>query len=68
MQNNSKRPESILNFKPDTAFKQQRLKSWQPLLTPKSVIPVFFIIGLVFIPIGMVLKLASDNVILWLYI
>ncbi|KAJ3322553.1 hypothetical protein HDV06_002930 [Boothiomyces sp. JEL0866] len=51
----SKKPEN-------TSFKQQRLKSWQPLLTPKSVIPAFFIIGLIFIPIGAVLYIASDNV------
>ncbi|KAJ3275238.1 hypothetical protein HDV01_000965 [Terramyces sp. JEL0728] len=53
--NESKKPEN-------TSFKQQRLKSWQPLLTPKSVIPAFFIIGLIFIPIGAVLYIASDNV------
>jgi hypothetical protein len=51
----SKKPEN-------TAFKQQRLKSWQPLLTPKSVIPSFFIIGLLFVPLGIVLHLASDKV------
>lgn len=51
----SKRPEN-------TAFKQQRLKSWQPLLTPKSVIPLFFVIGIIFVPIGIVLQMASNNV------
>ena len=46
----------------DTAFKQQRLRSWQPLLTPKAVIPSFFVIGLIFIPIGIVLQMQSDAV------
>jgi hypothetical protein len=36
----------------DTAFKQQRLKAWQPILTPKTVLPILFIIGLLFAPIG----------------
>lgn len=37
---------------PDTAFKQQRLKAWQPILTPKTVLPTLFIIGFIFAPIG----------------
>lgn len=44
----------------DTAFKQQRLKAWQPILTPKTVLPTLFIIGLVFAPIGTVLIWASS--------
>ncbi|KAJ1970439.1 alkylphosphocholine resistance protein lem3, partial [Dimargaris xerosporica] len=46
----------------NTAFKQQRLKAWQPLLTPKSVLPTFFIIGVIFAPLGGVLLWASDSV------
>ncbi|KAG4096463.1 Lem3/Cdc50 [Neocallimastix lanati (nom. inval.)] len=46
----------------DTAFKQQKLKSWQPLLTPKNVIPIFFVIGIIFIPIGIILYLSSESV------
>lgn len=46
----------------DTAFKQQRLKAWQPILTPKTVIPTFLIIGAIFIPIGIGLYIASDQV------
>ncbi|KAJ2682970.1 alkylphosphocholine resistance protein lem3 [Coemansia spiralis] len=51
----SKRPSN-------TAFKQQRLRAWQPLLTPKSVLPTFFIIGIIFAPIGGWLLWASDRV------
>ncbi|KAF8185009.1 transcription regulator [Mycena galopus ATCC 62051] len=36
----------------NTAFKQQRLKAWQPILTPKTVLPTLFIIGILFAPIG----------------
>lgn len=48
---------------PDTDFYQQRLKAWQPILTPKWVVATFLIIGVVFIPIGFVLKGASDSVV-----
>lgn len=46
----------------DTAFKQQRLKAWQPILTPRSVLPTFFILGLIFAPIGAVLYYFSSTV------
>ncbi len=36
----------------DVAIKQQRMKSWQPLLHPRYVIAAYFIIGIVFIPTG----------------
>ena len=46
----------------DTAFKQQRLKAWQPILTPKTVLPTFFIIGLLFVPLGAILLHVSNQV------
>ncbi|KAI9598183.1 ligand-effect modulator 3 family [Syncephalis fuscata] len=46
----------------NTAFKQQRLKAWQPILTPKTVLPTLFIIGIIFAPIGGVLFYVSENV------
>eukprot|EP01127_Copromyxa_protea_P005349 TRINITY_DN15292_c0_g1_i1.p1 TRINITY_DN15292_c0_g1~~TRINITY_DN15292_c0_g1_i1.p1 ORF type:complete len:338 (-),score=63.80 TRINITY_DN15292_c0_g1_i1:91-1104(-) len=52
----SKRPSN-------SAFKQQRLKAWQPILTPKAVILSFVLIGLIFIPVGVVLLVASDSVV-----
>lgn len=51
----SKRPS-------DSAFKQQRLPAWQPLLTAGSVLPSFFIIGIAFIPVGVALLYLSDAV------
>ena len=47
----------------DTAFKQQRLPAWQPILTPKWVIISFTLIGLVFLPLGIVLKAQSDAIV-----
>lgn len=49
--------------KPDnTAFKQQRLPAWQPILTAGTVMPAFFVIGLIFIPIGIGLYVTSNNI------
>ncbi|PTB64226.1 Lem3/Cdc50 [Trichoderma citrinoviride] len=46
----------------NTAFRQQRLKAWQPILTPKTVLPLFFAIGVIFAPIGGLLLYASTQV------
>ncbi|KAJ8078492.1 alkylphosphocholine resistance protein lem3 [Marasmius tenuissimus] len=46
----------------NTAFKQQRLKAWQPILTPKTVLPTFFILGVIFGPIGGLLIWGSSKV------
>ncbi|CDW57591.1 CDC50 domain containing protein [Trichuris trichiura] len=43
-------------------FRQQKLKAWQPILTAGSVLPTFFLIGVVFVPVGVVLLVASDSV------
>ncbi|GAA5943203.1 CDC50/LEM3 family protein [Sporobolomyces koalae] len=51
----SKRPAN-------TAFKQQRLKAWQPILTPATVIPTFFLVGIIFVPLGGVLLWGSNQV------
>jgi len=45
----------------NTAFKQQRLPAWQPVLTAKNVLPTFVLIGLIFVPLGVVLLLTSNN-------
>ncbi|KAF7502837.1 hypothetical protein GJ744_004992 [Endocarpon pusillum] len=46
----------------NTAFRQQRLKAWQPILTPKTVLPLFFVVGIIFAPLGGVLLWASAMV------
>ncbi|XP_053678787.1 cell cycle control protein 50A-like [Anopheles nili] len=51
----SKRPS-------DSAFKQQRLPAWQPVLTAGTVLPAFFLIGILFIPIGALLLYSSNSI------
>ena len=51
----SKRPS-------DSAFKQQRLPAWQPILTAGTVLPTFFVIGIAFVPVGIGLLYFSDKV------
>jgi uncharacterized membrane protein len=46
----------------DSPFKQQRLPAWQILLTARKVLPTFFVIGIVFIPVGVVLLYVSNEV------
>jgi len=55
----SSKPKS--NQPENTAFKQQRLPAWQPVLTVKNVVPTFIIIGLLFIPLGVLLLVTSNN-------
>ena len=47
---------------PNTAFRQQRLLAYAPILTPKTVLPLFFAVGIIFGPIGGLLLFASSQV------
>lgn len=47
---------------PNTAFRQQRLKAWQPILTPKSVIPVLIVLAVIFAPLGIAIIYTTYNV------
>ena len=56
-------PGGMKSRRPDnTAFRQQRLPAWQPVLTAGSVLPAFLLIGLLFIPIGIGLFVTSNNI------
>ena len=46
----------------DTAWKQQRLWAWQPILSPQWVISFFFFIAAIFIVIGALIIDASNSV------
>ncbi|XP_006008851.1 cell cycle control protein 50B [Latimeria chalumnae] len=49
--------------RPDnTAFTQQRLPAWQPILSVGIVVPLFFLIGMAFIGIGLGLYFTSKSI------
>uniref|UniRef100_A0A670YE90 Cell cycle control protein n=1 Tax=Pseudonaja textilis TaxID=8673 RepID=A0A670YE90_PSETE len=49
--------------RPDnTAFTQQRLPAWQPLLSAGTVLPLFFGLGLAFLAIGLGLYFTSEGI------
>lgn len=50
------------NRPPSDDFRQQRLKAWQPIMTPLKVVAIFVAIGVSFIPTGTHL-MASSNAI-----
>lgn len=50
------------NRPPGDDFHQQRLKAWQPILTPWHVIALFFAISAAFIPTGVYLLHESNQV------
>lgn len=46
----------------DHIFYQQRLPAWQPLLNARSAFPIFLVIGIVFVPLGVYLFIVSEGV------
>lgn len=46
----------------NTAFYQQRLKSWQPILTPRTVLPLLLILTVICVPIGIAFLITTYNV------
>lgn len=46
----------------DSPFFQQRLHAWQPVFTAKKSAATFIVMGVVFIPVGVVLLITSNNV------
>ena len=55
--------DAAQKHRPDSsAFKQQKLKVWRPILTPKKVVMLFTGLGLIFLPIGIAIIVASNQV------
>lgn len=63
----SSQKKTFFFFFLDSAFRQQKLKAWQPILTPSWVIGSFFSVGLIFVVIGFILLGASNGVRLGLF-
>ena len=62
MSGETKTQDKPKNKPSDSPFKQQRLKAWQPILTPNWVVGTFIVIGAVFLPIGIALLGTSNSV------
>uniref|UniRef100_A0A3Q0SD23 Cell cycle control protein n=1 Tax=Amphilophus citrinellus TaxID=61819 RepID=A0A3Q0SD23_AMPCI len=54
--------EKFTNRPDNTAFTQQRLPAWQPILSAGIVIPGFVLIGLAFIGVGVALFVTSRSI------
>ncbi|XP_032356380.1 cell cycle control protein 50B [Etheostoma spectabile] len=57
-----KEEQELANRPDNTAFTQQRLPAWQPMLSAGIVIPGFVLIGLAFIGIGVALFITSRSI------
>ncbi|XP_023263211.1 cell cycle control protein 50A-like [Seriola lalandi dorsalis] len=57
-----KQEQESTNRPDNTAFTQQRLPAWQPMLSAGIVIPGFVLIGLAFIGIGVALFVTSRSI------
>eukprot|EP00123_Amoebidium_parasiticum_P007539 comp18186_c0_seq1/m.19027 comp18186_c0_seq1/g.19027 ORF comp18186_c0_seq1/g.19027 comp18186_c0_seq1/m.19027 type:complete len:350 (-) comp18186_c0_seq1:23-1072(-) len=57
-----RKEEQRVSHKPSNlAFKQQRLLAWQPVFTPRTVLPWFFVLAVIMIPIGIGLLVAVSG-------
>ncbi|RAL41110.1 hypothetical protein DM860_008808 [Cuscuta australis] len=63
MENTNKKIKNDSFCPLDSRFTQQELPACKPILTPKWVISAFLLIGVVFIPIGVVSLFASRDVV-----
>jgi len=55
-------PKGAKHRPKDTAILQQRLRAWQPILSPQRIIVVLFLMGCAFLPIGIIIINASEGV------
>ncbi|XP_034530804.1 cell cycle control protein 50B [Notolabrus celidotus] len=57
-----KEEKELANRPDNTAYTQQRLPAWQPMLSAGIIIPGFVLIGLAFIGIGVALFVTSQSI------
>ncbi|CAH6720445.1 alkylphosphocholine resistance protein Lem3p [[Candida] jaroonii] len=55
-------PPTKSNKPGNNAFRQQRLKAYNPVFTAKMVVPLLLVIALIFIPLGAAMWLASHRI------
>jgi len=55
-------PKGAKHRPKETPILQQRLRAWQPILSPQWIIVVLFLMGCAFLPIGIIIINASEGV------
>ncbi|AQL05233.1 Cell division control protein 50 [Zea mays] len=61
--NSRRKPVNVVGTQQYSKFTQQELPACKPILTPKWVVSVFLIVGVIFVPIGVVSLLAARDVV-----
>jgi len=59
---NNSEPEAPKNRPPNTAFRQQRMKAWQCVLTPKLIVTIFSILAAIYLGFGAYLTWLAHTV------
>ncbi|KAK0638746.1 ligand-effect modulator 3 family [Cercophora newfieldiana] len=61
-QEDSSEPDAPKNRPPNTAFRQQRMKAWQCVLTPKLIVTIFSILAAIYLGFGAYLTWLAHTV------
>ena len=49
---NTSEPDGPKNRPPNTAFRQQRMRAWQCVLTPKLIVSIFTVLAVIYLAFG----------------
>ena len=55
-------PDAPKNRPPNTAFRQQRMRAWQCVLTPKLIVTIFSILAAIYLGFGAYLTYLAHTV------
>ena len=61
-QDDQSEPDALKNRPPNTAFRQQRMKAWQCVLTPKLIVTIFSILAVIYLGFGAYLTFLAHTV------
>jgi len=61
-QDDASETETLKNRPPNTAFRQQRMKAWQCVLTPKLIVTIFSILAAIYLGFGAYLTWLAHTV------
>ncbi|KAK0720560.1 ligand-effect modulator 3 family [Lasiosphaeris hirsuta] len=61
-EDNASETEALKNRPPNTAFRQQRMRAWQCVLTPKLIVTIFSILAAIYLGFGAYLTYLAHTV------